>query len=212
MPDASRAWIAHVVDTGLAHLGQHGITTVELEVDRADEVMQEVLLDRGFIRKGDALVLCRLDAEKRPAVSPLADGYRLFSRSETSDRPHHMTSARRRDIDERLRQASMYRPDLDLVVLDSEDAVAAWGMFWYDPVTTSGVVEPMRTQDAHQRRGLARHILTAGVDRLAAAGALRINIGFAPDNAAARHLYTSVGFEPQRSTELFVRTTASQPS
>lgn len=40
---------------------------------------------------------------------------------------------------------------------------AAHGMFWYDPVTETGVVEPMRTHDDHQQRGLARHVLTTGV-------------------------------------------------
>jgi ribosomal protein S18 acetylase RimI-like enzyme len=54
----------------------------------------------------------------------------------------------------------------------------------------------MRTEGDHQRRGLARHILTTGVDLLAKAGADRIKIVFESDNQAARALYLSVGFQP----------------
>ena len=80
-----------------------------------------------------------------------------------------MISAERNnpDPEARLRQTSLYRPDLDLVVHDSGNDVAAYGLFWYDPETATGLVEPMRTEDDHQRRGLARHILTTGLDRLA---------------------------------------------
>jgi GNAT superfamily N-acetyltransferase len=109
------------------------------------------------------------------------------------------------DVETRLRQTSLYRPDLDLVVLDRRDRVAAYGLFWFDGETATGLVEPMRTEDDHQRRGLARHLLTAGIDRLAAAGATRIKICFEPDNPASRQLYLSVGFEPVKQTVVFAR-------
>lgn len=70
-------------------------------------------------------------------------------------------------------------------------------------VTDTGLVEPMRTDDAHQRRGLARHILTTGIDLLARAGATRIKICHERDNPASEHLYLGVGFEPDRRTGTF---------
>jgi RimJ/RimL family protein N-acetyltransferase len=109
------------------------------------------------------------------------------------------------DPELRLRQTSLYRPDFDLVVHDSSDSVAAYGLFWYDPETATGLVEPMRTEDDHQRRGLARHILTTGLDLLAEAGAQRIKICYEPNNPASGSLYLSVGFEPHRQTVLFSR-------
>ena len=60
----------------------------------------------------------------------------------------------------------------------------------------------MRTEADHQRRGLARHVLTTGIDRLTKAGATRIKICFEPDNPASSHLYLSVGFEPVRQTDV----------
>lgn len=107
------------------------------------------------------------------------------------------------EVEQRLLQTSLYRSDLDLLILDGDDNTAAHGLFWYDPETTSGLVEPMRTEDDHQRRGLARHVLTTGVDLLAKAGATRIKICFEPDNPAAKELYLSVGFQPVKQTDVF---------
>jgi GNAT superfamily N-acetyltransferase len=109
------------------------------------------------------------------------------------------------DVEQHLLQTSLYRPDLDLVILDRDDNNAAHGLFWYDPETATGLVEPMRTEDDHQRRGLARHVLTSGIDLLAGAGAVRIKICFEPDNQAARHLYLSAGFEPVKQTDVLAR-------
>jgi len=50
----------------------------------------------------------------------------------------------------------------------------------------------MRVEDADQRRGLARALLTAGLDRLAKRGARRLKVGYAND--AARALYVGAGF------------------
>ena len=109
----------------------------------------------------------------------------------------------RPDPEPRLRQTSLYRPDLDLVIHDRHGSVAAYGLFWCDPETATGLVEPMRTEDEHQRRGLARHLLTTGLDLLAASGASRIKICYEPDNPASSHLYLSVGFQPDRRTVVF---------
>jgi len=214
MPDATPDWVAHVIERGLAHAGESGFAAVGLEVDGADDVLREVLVGHGFAADDDGLVETWLAADARPEVSPLPEGYRLSSRLETMQRPHHMTSSQRNhpDVERRLRETSLYRPDLDLVVHDSHDSVAAYGLFWYDPETATGLVEPMRTEDDHQRRGLARHILTAGIGLLAEAGAERIKICYEPDNPASSTLYLSAGFEPDRQTVGFSRRTTGGAS
>ena len=202
MPDAAPDWVAHVIERGLAHASASGFGAVELEVDRADDVTREVLVGHGFAIKEDGVVETWLAAEARPEISPRPEDHRLSSRLDTMPRPHHMINRTGPDVEPRLRQTSLYRPDLDLLVLDRRDNVAAYGLFWYDPETATGLVEPMRTEDEHQRRGLARHVLTAGIDRLAEAGAERIKICFRPGNPASRGLYLSVGFEPDRQTDV----------
>lgn len=201
MPGLDDAQMAEVVERGLAHASTLGFDTVAFEVDAGDGAIGPMLDARGFATD-DGVVETWLDAAACPAVSDLPDGYRLTTRAATADRPHHMISDRRGhpDPEPRLRQTSLYRDDLDLVVLAPGDEVAAYGLFWHDPVSATGLVEPMRTEDEHQRRGLARHVLTAGVERLVRAGAERIKICYEPDNPAAGHLYTSAGFAPARST------------
>ena len=134
------------------------------------------------------------------------------SKLATMLRPHHMIHLSGPDVETRLRQTSLYRPDLDLLILDSRDRVAAYGLFWFDPETATGLVEPMRTEGDHQRRGLARHLLTAGIDLLAEAGAVRIKIVFKPDNPAARGLYLGVGFEPVKQTAVLSRQASARAS
>jgi GNAT superfamily N-acetyltransferase len=205
MPDTTPDWVAHVMERGLAHAGQSGFGAVGLEVDRADAVLREILVGHGFQIEGDGVVEAWLAADARPAISPLHEDYRLSRRLDTVPRPHHLVHRNGPDVETRLRQASLYRPDLDLVVLDRRDRVAAYGLFWFDSETATGLVEPMRTEDENQRRGLGRHLLTVGVDLLAEAGATRIKICFEPDNPSARNLYLSVGFEPVKQTVVFSR-------
>ena len=210
MPDAAREWVAHVIERGLAHASGSGFEAVGLEVDRADDVLREVLIGHGFAAEGDGVVESWLAADARPEISPLREGYLLSSRLDTMQRPHHMINRQRNhpDVEARLGQTSLYRPDVDLVVHDSHDRVAAYGLFWYDPETATGLVEPIRTEDDHQRRGLARHLLTTGIDLLAEAGAQRIKICYEPDNPASGSLYLSAGFEPDRQTVVFSRRTS----
>ena len=71
-------------------------------------------------------------------------------------------------------------------------SIAAYGLFWFDPVTHVGLVEPMRTEEDWQHRGLARSILTTGIDRLAKRGATRMKVGWG--SPPGRALYLSSGF------------------
>ncbi len=204
MPDTAPDRVAEIIERGLAHAADCGFDTVEIEVDITDDVLRSVLFGRNFRAEDDGVVEAWLVADARPGISTLHADYRSSSRADTLDRPHHMISEARNhpDPEQRLRETSLYRADLDLVVHDANGAVAAYGLFWYDPTTLTGHVEPMRTEDDHQQRGLARHILTTGVNLLADAGATRIKIAFEPDNQAAGHLYQSVGFEPHRHTDV----------
>ncbi len=209
LPDAPRDLVAQVLERGLAHATALGYSVIGLEVGRDDADLRQLLVSHGFAIEDDGVIEAWLDVDARPVISPLPAGYRLISRDEMMPRPHHMADRIGPDVEARLRQTSLYRPDLDLLIVDEHDSVAAYGLFWFDPVTATGLVEPMRTSDDHQRRGLARHVLTAGVSRLAEAGAKRVKVCNEPDNPAAHGLYRSVGFEPMRQTDLFMRRTVA---
>lgn len=219
MPDATPDWVAHMIDRGLAHVGGLGFEMVDLEVDHTDSILIDVLQNRGFSTdsgSGDptassSVTEAWLDFSVRAESSALADGYRLATRNETMEYPSQINDqgpARQ----ERLQQTSLYRRDLDLVVLDQDDKGASYGLFWFDPETATGLVEPMRTEEHQRQRGLARHVLTSGLNLLAEAGAERVKICFEPDNDPAKALYLSVGFEPVKQTVVFSGSTSAAAS
>ena len=131
-----------------------------------------------------------LEAGRTPPVSPLAAEYRLHSWADNPARSHPLVPRNGADVDARLARCSLYRPDLDLRVEAPDGEVAGYGIFWADPVTRVGLVEPMRTEEKYQGRGIARHILTSGLARLAAAGCTRLKVSSDID------LYLGAGFKP----------------
>jgi ribosomal protein S18 acetylase RimI-like enzyme len=61
----------------------------------------------------------------------------------------------------------------------------------------------MRVENEYQRRGLARMLLTHGLDRLARKGALRLMVGF--ETGTARNLYLGAGFVQTSIDRMLVR-------
>jgi ribosomal protein S18 acetylase RimI-like enzyme len=139
----------------------------------------------------------------RPEVSPLPNGFALLSRIETPQRAHHMIQRNGEHVADRLAECSLYRAELDLVVYAPNGDVAGYGLFWADPVTGVGLVEPMRTEDAYQGLGLARHVLTSGLDRLAAHGCSSLKVSYIEGNDAARRLYVGAGFSPRSTSSTY---------
>jgi predicted N-acetyltransferase YhbS len=207
MPNVNAKFISHMLDRGIAHAKQLGLSGFEVVVDHANHSIRDDLSCRGFIEMGDS-PLCVTDAwlsaVHKPDISQLPEGYQLLSRNQTRIQTHHMAARNGAEIEQRLTQTSLYNAELDLVVLDRGGAVAAYGLFWLDPINKVGLVEPMRTELAHRQRGLARHVLAVGIDRLCSAGASRIKLCFKPENLAAKHLYLRTGFQPNKKTVAFV--------
>jgi len=96
------------------------------------------------------------------------------------------------DVEARLRQTTLYDPRRDLAVLAPNGSVAGYSLFWYDPVTGVGLVEPVRVEDEHAGRGIGYAMISAGLDRLARAGATTLKIGWESERAG--ELYTRLGF------------------
>lgn len=144
-------------------------------------------------------------AHARPPVTRV-EGFTLVERSDRLDRPHPMIARNGEAVEERLRQTSLYDPTLDLSVEDSDGTVAGYALFWFDPITLVGLVEPMRVEDRFWRRGLARMLLTSGLERLGQKGATRLKVGFQSD--AARRLYLGSGFTQTSVDRLYVRRAA----
>lgn len=177
---------------------------IETMVDLEDATMVQLVRDACLVDAGDRGGSAWIDTDDLPPVTPVPSGYRSTTRAADASRPHHFADRNGPDVETRLAQTELYRSDLDLVVATDGGDVASYGLFWFDGATRTGFVEPMGTAAEHRRLGLARHVLTAGLQALRQAGANRIRINYDEEHQPSRSLYLDVGFEPVMSTALFV--------
>jgi predicted N-acetyltransferase YhbS len=160
-------------------------------------------LERSGFVAGDAGGTAWMDATDRPERRPLPAGFTLVDRTERAGAPHPMRARNGDAVAERLGELSLYDPELDLAVETADGRVAAYSLFWCDPTTRVGMVEPVRVEDEFQRLGLATAMLTTGIDRLAGKGAERVKIGFS--SPVARDLYQGIGFRLTSTDQTYVR-------
>jgi GNAT superfamily N-acetyltransferase len=166
---------------------------------RDDDTQLSGLLDgAGFAAGDDMSGVTWMDAEDRPDVAALPGGFALGDRAHNSTTPHPMRRRSGEEVEARLNQCSLYDPELDLAVEAADGQVTGYALFWFDPVTKVGLVEPMRVEDAYQRRGLARAMLTEGLDLLAKRGARRLKVGYGTE--VAQSLYVGAGFRVTSTT------------
>jgi predicted N-acetyltransferase YhbS len=192
VPAASTLSLSLVWARAVELIDRLRLDTVEVLAREDDPELLGRLADAGFVAEDERSGITWMDARDRPAVADLPEEFTLVDRAKTTTRPHPMRGRSGEGVEARLRQCSLYDPALDLAVETTEGQAAGYALFWFDPKTEVGLVEPMRVEEAYQRRGLARALLTAGLDRLAKQGARRLKVGYGTD--AARQLYVSAGF------------------
>jgi mycothiol synthase len=91
------------------------------------------------------------------------------------------------------RQASCFRPELDLVAVAPDGTFAAYVGIPYDAANRRGIFEPVCTHPEHRQRGLARSLMQEGLIRLRALGAFDVIVDTG-DMIPANRLYDSLGF------------------
>jgi predicted N-acetyltransferase YhbS len=169
-------------------------TVIEALVPAGDAELRAWCEGRGFTMAGESWSGWQA-ATGRPTVGALPAGYQLVDRAvrAADAAPEHpMVGRNGPDVEARLRQTALYDPRLDLAVLAPDGSVAGYSLFWHDRVTGVGEVEPVRVEDEHSGRGIGYAMISAGLDRLARAGAARLKIGWSSDRAG--ELYARLGF------------------
>jgi mycothiol synthase len=185
--------------------GEDGRRQLHINACEYDAWRQQVLARRGFEQMAYGGMTRHLRLGRQPLPAPiLADGYAM----RTTDPADPADCQRIADL---LNQAfgrtfhnaleyqhfaelaPSFRRDLDLVAVAPDGSFAAYVGIPYDEVNRRGIYEPVCTHPDHQRKGLARALMTEGLHRLRAIGAVDAIVGTG-DMVPANSLYTAMGF------------------
>jgi len=82
-----------------------------------------------------------------------------------------------------------------VVAVDANGRVLAFADPYFDPANKIGEFEPVGTRKEMQRRGLAKAVVTRGLELMQRAGMQQAVVRTGVENAAAIAAYASVGFE-----------------
>lgn len=213
--------IAAMVGWAEEHLGPGGPLRTEIApIDTA----RHALTLAGFRDTGDADYQLNLQSLDGPIPTPVLPRGATV-RPVNFDEPAEVVArvALHREVWEpskfneegyaRLRQAPVYRPDLDLVAVTPEGELAAYCIVWWDPTSRSGLFEPVGAAVAHRRQGYAKALLLDGLRRLRDLGAERAVVisETAPEREPSRRLYASTGFSVAHPFEQWERDPAGAP-
>ena len=198
--------LEEVLDWFESVAGAESVLSTQVRTSDADA--EERLRRRGFEHDATApwmrLNIRDLDQIEQPEV-PL--GYRFRTVREYGDDISRRVDIHRSSWAEfgtRVTEASYrgvmgtwpYRSELDFVLEDPARKPVAFALGWYDERNRLAEFEPVGTDPAARRRGLARALTLFGMHRFRKAGATRVIVACRGDSAhtAPARLYESVGF------------------
>lgn len=91
----------------------------------------------------------------------------------------------------KIRTMPDYRPELDLILFDSEGQPAGLANFWISEKSKTASLEPLGTVWWYRRMGLGKALITEGINRTRTYGCTQIIGGDQP-------FYWELGFEPKK--------------
>jgi GNAT superfamily N-acetyltransferase len=150
----------------------------------------DILKRRGYTRGKWAEHQWRRDLDEPIPDVPIPEGYTVRALGDVGELPARSWASWRafhpNEPDENyegwewylnIQRCPLYRRDLDIVAVAPSEEIVAFTTVWYDDVTRSAYFEPVGTMPEHQRRGLARAVITEGLHRLQRLGATRAFVG-----------------------------------
>ena len=87
-----------------------------------------------------------------------------------------------------------FKIEHELVVVVPDGRYAAFIVYWLDPISGSGLFEPVGCHEEFQRRGLATALMVEAMQRMKTAGMTHALVTYTNNNLPAQKLYTSLGF------------------
>jgi predicted N-acetyltransferase YhbS len=184
----------------MAVVHQHSPSSLRLITPESNTELIQLALESGFVLTDEKSGTTWMKIAHRPQVKEIA-GFTIVDRTMRANTAHPMTGRNGDEVESRLNECSLYDATLDLAVEDEAGNVAAYALFWFDPITSTGMLEPLRVEEDFQRRGLASYLIAAGLERLASKGAHEVKVAF--ESEAAAQLYLKNGFV-QTSVDLLL--------
>jgi ribosomal protein S18 acetylase RimI-like enzyme len=102
-------------------------------------------------------------------------------------------------------RSPVYEDERDMVVTAPDGRIAAFCIYWLDPVNKVGLFEPVGTHPDFQRQGLGKAVLLESLRRMKARGMETAIVSTNEGNAAAEKLYESVGFRRVNRLRLYTK-------
>jgi predicted N-acetyltransferase YhbS len=183
-----------------------------------DHVLAAALAQRGFSAGTLALQVNRRELDQLPDVPALPAGW-SFAAVDTDERINSRVECHRAAFApsmltaaayNRARRTWPYRAELDRVIIDETGAVVAACTSWLDEANHEGLLEPVATRPADQRRGYGRAVCVDALHALRTAGATATRVLCVADSVACA-TYRAIGFEPCGRLTSFSKDSAAAP-
>lgn len=176
---------------------------IKTAADEDDRTRVELLENMGWeARDTEVMMLTRRSLED-VAAPELPWGYsiRTVRGVEEADRVSELHAAGfgsswTPELYRRVMESPGYSPDREFVVETADGRLAGFCVTWPDAVNRTGYFEPVAVHPDHQRLGLGRALMRAGMQAMRGWGMEWAEVMYEVDNPASGKLYRGEGFEP----------------
>ncbi|ULQ61005.1 hypothetical protein K7I13_07060 [Brucepastera parasyntrophica] len=178
----------------------HKSNNYKLCVPKDDLILSAFLSKRGYKKTDDRSRIMIKSYPAEPETPVLPDGFTIRDARTVS--PFYTALAHNHSFRyyqgndgcekgfAKLRTMPDYRPDLDLILFDSEGQPAGLANFWVSERSKTAILEPLGTVWWYRRMGLGKALLIEGINRTRKYGCTQIIGGDQP-------FYWDLGFEPK---------------
>jgi ribosomal protein S18 acetylase RimI-like enzyme len=201
--DFEAATLAWADAQAVAMASTAGSNGLAVEVSKSDTIRERIIARLGYSPTGAPGMLYTARSLQIPIPDkPLPDGFSM--RSVAGEQEARLVAAAHNGAftpkwDEEQYLDVMRTPgfhiERELVVVAPDGRFAAFVIIWLDPISHSGLFEPVGCHYDFQRQGLTSALMYAGMRRMRAAGMDTAIVRYNADNVAGVPLYRSVGFQ-----------------
>ena len=175
-----------------------------LTVRRDDSASQAILAELGYAFSGETWYAGNFRTLAGPVPAPaLPAGYRIETMEAGADLDDRVEIHREvwapskftREAYDLIRDAPVYRADLDLVVRAPDGRYASYLIAWWDANARSGLLEPVGARPEFRRLGLTGALIQDALRRFSELGVTQVYVNSRAVDEPANALYRSAGFE-----------------